>query len=244
MAMRPPLFSNGLPVKVTLANMRDYIATAPPLSSPHKDGWRVEHLVPLAADSTCGEALAAFMTTIARGDVSNKIADLLSSATLVILLKKDAETMDAMKETLGPAYVQPQLPLDMGIKPSKHRVEMRPSHAQRLSWSRRGPFQILGGDQGGLRLNSMGPTYGYGVQRLHSCMYPETLKPPHPLETHEAPIHQPRWTGRHDRGPPKERMRTNNIASRPTRTGTRRRSPPKIPEQYLRRGPAGAELPR
>ena len=48
------------------------------------------------------------MTTIGKGDISNKIADLLSSSTLVILLKKDAETMAAMKEALGAAYVQPQ----------------------------------------------------------------------------------------------------------------------------------------
>jgi hypothetical protein len=38
------------------------------------------------------------MTTIVRGNVSNKIVHLLSSVTLAILLKKDAETMPAMKE--------------------------------------------------------------------------------------------------------------------------------------------------
>jgi len=54
------------------------------------------------------------MTTIVRGDVSDKIADLLSYATLVILLKKDAETMVAMKADLGHAYVQPERPLGMG----------------------------------------------------------------------------------------------------------------------------------
>ena len=54
------------------------------------------------------------MTTIVRGDVSNKIAYLLSSATLVILLKKDAEIMAAMKDALGAAYVQPHRSLAMG----------------------------------------------------------------------------------------------------------------------------------
>jgi hypothetical protein len=54
------------------------------------------------------------MTTIVKGDVSNKIADILSSATLVILLKKDAETMAAMKADLGNAYVRPRRPLGMG----------------------------------------------------------------------------------------------------------------------------------
>jgi hypothetical protein len=56
----------------------------------------------------------AFVTTVVQGDVSNKITDLLSSATMVILLKKDAETMVVMKETLGSTYVQPQRPLGMG----------------------------------------------------------------------------------------------------------------------------------
>jgi hypothetical protein len=54
------------------------------------------------------------MTTIIEGDVSNKIAVLLSSATLVIILKKDAKTMAAMKEELGVAYVQPHRSLGMG----------------------------------------------------------------------------------------------------------------------------------
>ena len=49
----------------------------------------MEHLVPLVADPSCGEAIASFMTTIVKGDVSNKIDDLLSSATLIILQKKD-----------------------------------------------------------------------------------------------------------------------------------------------------------
>ena len=70
-------------------------------AAPHKDGWRVEHLVLLVADQSCGEALATFMTTVIIGDVSKKIADLLSSATMVILLKKDVDTMAAMKEPFG-----------------------------------------------------------------------------------------------------------------------------------------------
>ena len=38
----------------------------------------------------------------------------LSSATLVVLLKKDAKTMEAMKQAQGPAYLQPRRPLGMG----------------------------------------------------------------------------------------------------------------------------------
>jgi hypothetical protein len=63
------------------------------MSSPHKDGWRVEHLSSRAADPISAETLAYVMTTIVKGDVSEKIADLLSSATFVVLQKKDAKTM-------------------------------------------------------------------------------------------------------------------------------------------------------
>jgi len=64
---------------------------------PHRDGWRTEHLSQLSPDESCSEALDAFATSIIQGDVSDKISHLLSSATLVVLLKKDAETMAEMK---------------------------------------------------------------------------------------------------------------------------------------------------
>ncbi len=83
-----------------METLRSCLAVAPPLSSPHKDGGRIEHLVPLAADPVCGEALAALMTVLIKGEVSNKIVDLLSSATLVVLPKKDVETMAEMKRVL------------------------------------------------------------------------------------------------------------------------------------------------
>ncbi len=54
------------------------------------------------------------MTTIIKGDVSNKIANLLSLATLVIVLKKDAATMAAMKQSHGEAYSQPQRSMGIG----------------------------------------------------------------------------------------------------------------------------------
>ena len=79
-----------LPIQVILETLRKCIAGAPPLphSSPYKDGLRVEHLVSLTTDQSCGEALATLMTTIVKEKVSKKIANLLSSVTLVILLKK------------------------------------------------------------------------------------------------------------------------------------------------------------
>jgi hypothetical protein len=41
------------------------------------------------------------MTIVIIGDVSMKIADLPSFATLVILFKKDADTMDAIKDVIA-----------------------------------------------------------------------------------------------------------------------------------------------
>jgi hypothetical protein len=89
------------------------LAYAPPLSSPHKDGWRVKHLTSLAADLACGEALAKFISTLIKGDVSNNISDFVSSAMLVVLLKKYAETMADLKRTQGAACLQPQRSLGM-----------------------------------------------------------------------------------------------------------------------------------
>ena len=54
------------------------------------------------------------MFVVIKGEVSNKIVALLSSATLVVLHKKDAETMEEMKRLLGDAYMQPHKPLGMG----------------------------------------------------------------------------------------------------------------------------------
>jgi len=54
------------------------------------------------------------MTTLVKGDVSDKIADLLSFATLVILLKKDVESTAQLNRFQGDAYLQPQKPLGMG----------------------------------------------------------------------------------------------------------------------------------
>ena len=68
----------------------------------------------LAKDPTCGSALARVLTAIVAGDVPKKTADILSSATLIILLKKDAAAMEAMKQQMGAAYKQPQRPIGMG----------------------------------------------------------------------------------------------------------------------------------
>jgi hypothetical protein len=109
----PPLEDQPASV-VTLELLRTCLASAPPLSSPHRDGWRNEHLSELARDQACGTALARVLTAVVTGDVPQKTADILFSATLVILLKKDAAAMEELKRKQGEAYQQPQRPTGMG----------------------------------------------------------------------------------------------------------------------------------
>ena len=109
----PPLEDQPSSV-VTLELLRTCLAAAPPLSSPHRDGWRNEHLDELAKDNACGTALARVLTAIVAGDVPQKTADILSSATLIVLLKKDAQAMAALKQRQGADYKQPQRPIGMG----------------------------------------------------------------------------------------------------------------------------------
>ncbi len=68
----------------------------------------------LAKDPTCGAALARVLTSIVAGHVPHKTADILSSATLIVLLKTDAAAMEALKQQQGTAYRQPHRPIGMG----------------------------------------------------------------------------------------------------------------------------------
>jgi hypothetical protein len=69
----------------------------------------------LAKDDACSNALAALVTVVYMADVPTKMAVILSSATLVVLLKMDAADMEGMKRRLGPAYVQTRRPIAMGM---------------------------------------------------------------------------------------------------------------------------------
>ena len=67
-------------------------------------------MVELASDSECGTTLARVLTAIVAGDVPQKTADILSSATLIVL----PPAMEALKQHQGEAYRQPQRPIGMG----------------------------------------------------------------------------------------------------------------------------------
>ena len=81
---------------------------------PHKDGWRAEHLIAFTAEQDCAAAITDFVGALAAEDVTDATCDLLSSARLVILLKKIKEEMAAMRAAQGEAYLQSQRPLGMG----------------------------------------------------------------------------------------------------------------------------------
>ena len=54
------------------------------------------------------------LTTVVTSGVPKKTADILSSATLIILLKNDVAAMNALKPAHGAAYLQTQRPIEMG----------------------------------------------------------------------------------------------------------------------------------
>jgi hypothetical protein len=59
------------------------------------------------------------MTAIITSDVPSETADILSSATMVVLHKKIAATMEELKRRQGAAYIQFQWPIGMGISTVK-----------------------------------------------------------------------------------------------------------------------------
>ena len=73
------------------------LAVVAPLTTPHKDGWRAEHLLPLCKDKECGAAFTNLVASLVAGDVTDDTCDLLSSATLAVLFKKIDEEMEALK---------------------------------------------------------------------------------------------------------------------------------------------------
>ena len=81
---------------------------------PHKYGWCAEHLLALCKDADCGVALTDVIAVLAAGDVTDDTCYLLSSTTLVVLLNKTEEEMEALKLRQGQLYKQPPRPLGMG----------------------------------------------------------------------------------------------------------------------------------
>ena len=67
----------------------------------------------LSRDETFVAILSTFISNIATGNVPSVTADYLASATLVALMKKSEEDMEALRDLLGPSFVLPIRPLAM-----------------------------------------------------------------------------------------------------------------------------------
>jgi hypothetical protein len=101
-------------VSITTEDVQKCLAEVAPLTTPHKDdGWRAEHLSALCKDPDCATTFTTIISAMAAG-VTDRTCDIVSSATLVIILKKTEEKMETMKRKQGPNYIQPQRPLGMG----------------------------------------------------------------------------------------------------------------------------------
>jgi hypothetical protein len=113
-APRVTLTPESTAITITLEDVYTCLAEFAPLTTPHKDGWRAEHLLALCKDADRGAAFTDIFTALADGDVTDDTCDLLSSATLGVLLKKTEEEMEALKLKQGQLFRQPQRPLGMG----------------------------------------------------------------------------------------------------------------------------------
>jgi hypothetical protein len=70
-------------------------------------------LLALCKDADCGAAFADVIAALTPRDVTDNTCDLLSFATLVVLLKKTEDEMEALKLRQGRFYRQPHRPLGM-----------------------------------------------------------------------------------------------------------------------------------
>ena len=100
-------------ITIHVDKVRECIAAAPPLTSPNRDGWRMEHLEALARDDAFATALAIFTSNIVSGDGPTSTADYIAFAALVALLKKNLEDIHTMRALLGPDFVLSIRPLAM-----------------------------------------------------------------------------------------------------------------------------------
>jgi len=92
------------------------------------------------------------MTVVYTADVPTKTAEILSFATLVILLTKDAAAMEEMKTRLGLAYVKPQIPIGMGMTLVKVACNYAPLLVKEAMVPAVGPTQLAVEAKGGCAL--------------------------------------------------------------------------------------------
>jgi len=106
----------------------------------------------MAKDTACATALARMLTGVVTGDVPQKTSDFLSSATLIIMLIKDAASMEALKLAQGEAYLQPQRPIGMGTTFAKLACNCALHMVKEAMGPTMGPSQFAVETKGGCAL--------------------------------------------------------------------------------------------
>ena len=98
---------------ICVDKVRKCIPAVPHLTSPHRDGWRMEHFEAFARDGAFASVFTVFINKVATVNIPSPTADYLASATLLALLKKNEEDTQALRELMGPDFVLPIRPLAM-----------------------------------------------------------------------------------------------------------------------------------
>jgi len=144
----------------------------PPLTSRHKDGWKLNtYLEALSRDDAFATALATFISNIDIGDVPATTADYLASATLVALLNEEERggytcTPGAPRTGFRPPYPSPC----HGLHFCEAGMQMRDARHQGRHRKRHRPLLVCIGVQGGMRVPTMGPTCcDGGGSRVRPC---------------------------------------------------------------------------
>jgi hypothetical protein len=98
----------SMPTTITPGMVKKCLEAVAQLTTPHKHGWRAEHLLALCADHDCEAAIIDLVWALAAGDIRDATCDLLFSPTLVVLLKKTEVEMAALRAKQRDGYTQPQ----------------------------------------------------------------------------------------------------------------------------------------
>ena len=65
----------------------------------------------LARDDDCAKAIVNFITLVVNGRILYGIVNYVAKTTLVVLLKKDAQDIEHLRQTIGGVFVKPSRPL-------------------------------------------------------------------------------------------------------------------------------------
>jgi hypothetical protein len=92
-------------VIVDIGALRTCLHTLQPLSSPHMYGWWNKRLETIARDDKCAEAIATFTKLVTNGRIPSSMTYYMTTATLVIIMKKEVHDIEQLRDATGDAFV-------------------------------------------------------------------------------------------------------------------------------------------